>query len=45
MCRYERGVLPDYFNNFFKKIIFTNGGMKYDFINFRLSQVRTFLFN
>eukprot|EP00092_Neocalanus_flemingeri_P023976 GFUD01026008.1.p1 GENE.GFUD01026008.1~~GFUD01026008.1.p1 ORF type:complete len:358 (+),score=71.45 GFUD01026008.1:86-1159(+) len=38
LSRYERGVLPDHFNTFFKSITFTNGGMKYDLINFRLTQ-------
>merc|ERR1719369_757136 len=38
LSRYERGVLPDMFNNFFKSITFTNGGMRYDMIQFRLSQ-------
>eukprot|EP00091_Calanus_sinicus_P023285 TRINITY_DN7780_c0_g1_i1.p1 TRINITY_DN7780_c0_g1~~TRINITY_DN7780_c0_g1_i1.p1 ORF type:complete len:133 (-),score=37.07 TRINITY_DN7780_c0_g1_i1:122-520(-) len=38
LSRYERGVLPDHFNNFFKSITFTNGGMVYDLIQFRLSQ-------
>ena len=38
LSRYERGVLPDMFNNFFKSITFTNGGMRYDMIQFRISQ-------
>ena len=38
LSRYERGVLPDHFDTFFKSITFTNGGMKYDLINFRLTQ-------
>merc|ERR1712215_252114 len=38
LSRYQRGILPDHFNNFFKSITFTNGGMRYDLINFRLSQ-------
>jgi len=38
LSRYQRGVLPDHFNDFFKSITFTNGGMRYDLINFRLSQ-------
>jgi len=38
LTRYERGMLPDHFNNFFRKVVFTNGGMVYDLINFRLSQ-------
>jgi len=38
LARYERGVLPDHFNHFFKSITFTNGGMVYDLIQFRLSQ-------
>ncbi len=37
--RLERGMLPEYFKNFFKSITFTNGGMRYDLINFRLGQV------
>ena len=31
--------LPDYFNDFFKSVTFTNGGMHYDSINMRLSQM------
>jgi len=38
LTRYQRGILPDHFNDFFKSITFTNGGMRYDLINFRLSQ-------
>ena len=38
LSRYERGVLPDHFDNFFKSITFTNGGMVYDLIKFRLTQ-------
>ena len=32
-------MLPDFFSNFFQSVTFTNGGMRYDLINFRLSQV------
>ena len=39
LARYQRGVLPDHFKNFFKSITFTNGGMRYDLIDFRLSQI------
>ena len=38
LSRYVRGVLPDHFENFFKSITFTNGGMVYDLIQFRLTQ-------
>jgi len=38
LSRHQRGMLPDYFNNFFKSITFTNGGMVYDLINKRASQ-------
>ena len=39
LSRKQRGMLPEYFDNFFKSITFTNGGMVYDLINKRLSQV------
>jgi len=38
LSRKQRGMLPEYFDNFFKSITFTNGGMVYDLINKRLSQ-------
>lgn len=38
LSRYERGVLPAHFNDFFRSITFTNGGMKYDMIQFRITQ-------
>lgn len=38
LTRRQKNLLPDVFNNFFKSITFTNGGMRYDLINFRLSQ-------
>jgi len=38
LSRRDRSSLPDYFTNFFQSIGFTNGGMRYDLINFRLSQ-------
>ena len=41
--RLERGSLPDRFTNFFQSITFTNGGMRYHLINFRLSQVKLLL--
>ena len=37
--RLERGALPDRFANFFQSVVFTNGGMRYHLINFRLAQV------
>jgi len=39
LARLERGMLPELFTNFFQSVTFTNGGMRYDLINFRLSQV------
>jgi len=42
LARHQRGALPEYFNNFFQTVTFTNGGMVYDLINKRLSQI---LFN
>ena len=39
LLRLERGVLPEVFTNFFQSVTFTNGGMRYHLINFRLSQV------
>ena len=39
LSRHQRGMLPDYFNGFFRSVTFTNGGMVYDLINMRLSQV------
>ena len=38
LARRQRGLLPDYFDDFFKSVTFTNGGMRYDLIQFRLSQ-------
>jgi len=38
LTRLERGALPDRYTNFFQSIIFTNGGMRYHLINFRLFQ-------
>ena len=38
--RLERGALPDRFANFFQSVVFTNGGMRYHLINFRLTQVK-----
>lgn len=32
------GMLPAYFEKFFRSVTFTNGGMKYSMINFRISQ-------
>ena len=32
-------MLPEYFNEFFQSVTFTNGGMIYDLIDQRLSQV------
>merc|ERR1712127_180466 len=39
LTRLDRGVLPERFNNFFKSITFTNGGMRYHLINMRISQI------
>ena len=39
LARLQRGMLPDYFNGFFRSVTFTNGGMIYDLINKRVSQV------
>ena len=39
LARHQRGALPEYFNTFFQTVTFTNGGMVYDLINKRLSQV------
>ena len=39
LARLQRGMLPDYFNGFFSSVTFTNGGMIYDLINKRVSQV------
>ena len=38
ITRYQKGIIPDYFQNFIDSLTFTNGGMRYDLINFRLSQ-------
>jgi len=38
LARLQRGMLPDYFNGFFRSVTFTNGGMIYDLINKRVSQ-------
>ena len=35
---FSRGSLPDYFDNFFASVGFTNGGMRYDLMSRRLSQ-------
>ena len=43
--RLERGALPDRFANFFQSVVFTNGGMRYHLINFRLAQVEFSIFN
>ena len=43
--RLERGALPDRFANFFQSVVFTNGGMRYHLINFRLAQVKFSIFN
>ena len=32
------GLLPSYFDGFFRSVTFTNGGMQYSSINFRISQ-------
>merc|ERR1712136_375735 len=39
LARRHRGMLPDYFKDFFKSVMFTNGGMKYSEINFRITQI------
>lgn len=38
LTRYQQKLLPEHFNTFFKSVTFTNGGMHYDMINFRMSQ-------
>ena len=38
LLRRHLNQLPSQFDSFFQSIIFTNGGMVYDLINFRLSQ-------
>eukprot|EP00094_Tigriopus_californicus_P009781 TCALIF_09430-PA protein Name:"Similar to MEST Mesoderm-specific transcript homolog protein (Bos taurus)" AED:0.39 eAED:0.39 QI:238/1/0.66/1/1/1/3/0/269 len=38
LTRRQKKLLPDEFKDFFKSVTFTNGGMRYDLINFRLSQ-------
>ena len=40
LSRHSRAMLPEYFNQFFQSVTFTNGGMIYDLINQRLSQVQ-----
>ena len=40
LARHQRGMLPEYFKGFFRSVTFTNGGMIYDLINMRLSQVK-----
>jgi len=39
LARLERKMLPDRFKDFFQSVTFTNGGMRYHLINFRLSQI------
>ena len=39
LLRRHLKLLPDYFNDFFKSVTFTNGGMHYDSANLRLSQI------
>ena len=39
LLRRHLKLLPDYFDNFFKSVTFTNGGMHYDSANLRLSQM------
>ena len=41
LSRHSRQMLPEYFNEFFQSVTFTNGGMIYELINQRLSQVQT----
>jgi hypothetical protein len=38
LAQYEKQLLPACFHSFFRSVTFTNGGMRYDLINFRLSQ-------
>ena len=40
LTQYEKRMLPGYIDNFVKSVTFTNGGMRYDLINFRLSQAQ-----
>ena len=39
LLRRHLKLIPDYFNDFFKSVTFTNGGMHYDSINMRLGQI------
>ena len=39
LLRRHLKLLPDYFEDFFKSVTFTNGGMHYDSANLRLSQM------
>ena len=41
LSRHSRAMLPEYFNEFFQSVTFTNGGMIYDLIEQRLSQVES----
>ena len=40
LSRRNRGMLPEYFDEFFQSVTFTNGGMIYDLIDQRLAQVQ-----
>ena len=39
LLRRHLKLIPDYFDNFFKSVTFTNGGMHYDSINMRMGQI------
>lgn len=39
LARRHRNMLPDYYKGFFNSVMFTNGGMKYSEINFRVGQI------
>ena len=41
LSRHSRALLPEYFNEFFQSVTFTNGGMIYDLIDQRLAQVES----
>eukprot|EP00095_Tigriopus_kingsejongensis_P004027 maker-scaffold5_size1054832-snap-gene-2.12 protein:Tk04027 transcript:maker-scaffold5_size1054832-snap-gene-2.12-mRNA-1 annotation:"PREDICTED: uncharacterized protein Rv1834/MT1882-like" len=38
LTRFQRKLLPQQFDNFFQSVTFTNGGMRFDLINYRVAQ-------
>lgn len=38
LARRHRKMLPAYFDGFFQSVTFTNGGMRFDMVNFRITQ-------